>query len=581
MNGFFATDAARARAGTAHYLRGTLRFSAWRFWALIFFIACAMTGLIARMIDLAVIHDDFLRHQGDVRALRTIQLPAYRGMIVDRNGNPLAVSAPVAAIWIDPAKFHPTKQQEKILQSLLPFVALHPTSHAKHFAWLSRHVVPEIAQQIQQLHIQGLFIQQTFHRFYPEGEVAAHLTGFTNVDDQGQEGLELTYNGWLAGQAGKKEVIQDAGHHVVSDVKVLHEREQGHDLVLSIDRRLQLLAFQALTAGIKENLAVSGSVVILDVHTGEILAMVNIPSFNPNQLNARLFKNKKNNFRNRAVTDSFEPGSTIKTFSIAAALESKKYQPDSLIDTWPGFMRVGHHVVRDEHNNNLLSLTQVLERSSNVGISKVILSLPPERLPDILRRVGFGEVTSVHFPGEQSGKLPANPVSFPLATLAFGYGLSVTPLQLAAAYAIFANDGVKVPVTLLHRNKPPVGQRIFSSELAHTMLAMLHSVVIAKGATGFAAKISGYQVAGKTGTAWIAGRHGYAGKQHHYTSTFVGIAPVSEPRLVVAVVIRDPQGKRYFGSDVSAPVFAKIMEPALQLLAVPRESDSQKRVDRQ
>ncbi|MDX1901449.1 MAG: penicillin-binding protein 2 [Gammaproteobacteria bacterium] len=528
---------------------------------------CVLFILIARMFDLAIIRRPFLQHQGDLRALRVVDVPVFRGMITDRNGYPLAVSAPVLSVWVDPTVFHPTQSQQALLEKSL-HLSLQKQLQGKnqrHFVWLKRRLPPDFAASIEKLHVPGLYFTQEYQRFYPEGEIAAHVTGFTGVDDRGQEGVELLYNDWLAGSKGKQKVVRDRLGHVVSEEQTVQKQNPGRDVVLSLNRRIQYLAYQALLNGIQENQATSGSAVVLDTKTGEILAMVNQPSYNPNHIVPK----EKNNFRNRAVTDLFEPGSTMKTFSILAALESGQYQPTSEINTWPGWMRVGHHLVRDEHNNHTITLQRILEVSSNVGMSKVILSLPADRLPNLLRRVGFGQVTHSYFPGEATGRLPDHfaEKSFPLATLSFGYGVSITALQLAKAYSIFANDGILIPVSLLRVDQPPVGQRVIEEKYVRQMLTLLRAVVDSKGGTGRLARVPGYQVAGKTGTSWIAGKHGY--DRHRYTSSFVGIAPFSHPRFVVAVVIREPRGKRYLGGDVSAPVFSKIMAGTLRTLDVP------------
>ena len=359
-------------------------------------------------------------------------------------------------------------------------------------------------------------------------------------------------------------VMKDRRGHVVSEISQITEQKPGNDLTLSIDRRIQYLAYRELMQGVIKNVAISGTVVVLDVKTGEVLAMVNQPSFNPNNRTLQ----KKDVYRNRAITDTFEPGSTIKAFSIASALDSGLFKPTTIIDTHPGWLRVDHHVVRDEHNNNSINVARILQVSSNVGTTKMILSLPPNQLWSLLHRVGFGETTGTGFPGEQSGSLVKRPVwaPFTLATLAFGYGISVTPLQLAQAYSIFANDGIKIPVSLLKIDKAPIGERVINEKVAREMRDLLESVISTKGATGRLAQVPGYRVAGKTGTAIMAGPHGY--QKHHYTSSFIGLAPASHPRLVVAVIIHDPQGKDYYASQVCAPIFGKIMEGALRILNV-------------
>lgn len=556
---------------------GSLQYSPSRFWLASGLLLLFTLILIARMVDLTFFKRTFLRQQADARTLRFLGDPAFRGIISDRNGYPLAVSAPVISLWADPQVFRPEGNTLTRLATLtgLPVKQLRNTlvkAHG-HFVWLKRGLPPERAAAIQALETPGLYVQQEYRRFYPEGAVTAHVLGFTGVDEHGQEGIERVYDKWLAGTPGRREVIRDRAGRVVEELKVIQPREQGHDLSLSIDRQIQYLAARELASGVRENLAASGSIVVLDVTTGEVLAMVNQPTFNPN----RIRRGEQDHHRNRAVTDLFEPGSTIKTFSMASALESGRFTPASRINTYPGWMRVGHRLVRDEHNNGELSLTQILQLSSNVGMTKVILSLPPDQLPKLLKRVGFGELTASGFPGEQAGRLPDRPVwkPFPLATLSFGYGVSVTALQLAHAYAILANKGVKIPVSLLKVTAPPKGEQVIDPKIAGEVLKMLQQV-LEKGGTGHAARVAGYQVAGKTGTAWRVGRHGY--EKHRYTSSFVGIAPASRPRLVVAVVIHDPGGKQYFGGAVSGPVFEKVMQGALRILAIPPDAPDNARI---
>ncbi len=550
----------------------TISFSAWRFYLLNFFIVAVVIGLMARIIDLTVIKRQFLQGQGNARALRVQEASAFRGMITDRNGYPLAISASVFSVWVNPEEFDVTSKKLQTLAHLLnlkPKAIQASIQHAlkkdRQFVYIKRQVPPIITQQLRAENIPGVYFQQDYKRFYPEGEIAAHVLGFTNIDDHGQEGIELAYNDWLGGVAGKTLVVKDRTGRVINDVRKLQQQKPGNDLHLSLNRRIQYLAYLELLEGVKKNLAVSGSVVVLDIKTGEVLAMVNQPSFNPNKMAGQ----KKETFRNRAVTDSFEPGSTMKSFSIATALASKKFKPDTLVDTTPGWIHIDRYTIHDEHNKGLINVMQVLQYSSNVGVSKIMLTLPPDNLWNFLQHLGFGEITEIAFPGEQAGRLIKPRIWTPiaLASLSFGYGISVTTLQLAHAYATLANDGIKVPLSLLRVEKPPVGERVLDKKTAHQMLDMLQSV-LAKGGTGEPARVPGYLVAGKTGTALIsAAGQGY--QKHHYTSSFVGIAPVSHPRLVVAVVMHDPQGKQFLGGYVSGPVFEKIMEGSLRILNIP------------
>ncbi|OGT47232.1 MAG: cell division protein [Gammaproteobacteria bacterium RIFCSPHIGHO2_12_FULL_41_20] len=536
----------------------------------------AICGLVWRVVDLTIVNSSFLRSQGDQRALRLVSTSAFRGMIADRHGVPLAISTEVYSVWVNPQEFTADSPQLKALNKLLKIpikdmqkLVSRYREKGREFIYLKRDVSPEVALQVKMLAIPHLYLQQEYRRFYPEGEVTAQVIGFTNIDDQGQEGLELAYNSWLAGEHGKKWVVKDRMGNVINDIRTVREQKPGHDLILSIDKRIQYLAYRELMQGVVDNKARSGSVVVLDAQTGEVLTVANYPSFNPNRRPLGINENMKN----RAVTDLFEPGSTIKAFSMASALDSGKYTPDSMIDTHPGWLRVGRNIVRDEHGDHgVLSLTRILQISSNVGITKVMLSLPPDHLWSLLHRVGFGESTFVGFPGEQGGVLfkPTVWNPFALATLSFGYGVSTTTMQLARAYAVLASTGVKKPLSLLRIDHAPPGEQVIDTKVAQHMLIVLESVV-AKGGTAEVAGVSGYHVAGKTGTAWIVGEHGY--EKHRYTSSFVGIAPVSIPRLVVAVVIHEPQGRRYYGGSVAGPVFQKIMEGTLRILNIPPDNE--------
>lgn len=551
-----------------------ITFNPWRFRLIILLILLIILGLIARVFDLAVIKKTFLQNQGDARSLRIVTQPAFRGMIKDRNGYPLAISTTVYSAWVNPQEMPSDMAHIKPICQVLMLKPLavkkllkQYKDKGREFVYLKRDIPPEVASKMKSLAIPGLYLQQEYKRFYPEGEVAAHVVGFTNVDDKGQEGLELEYDQWLSGTPGKKRVVKDRLGRIISDVQTIQDQKPGNDLMLSLNRRIQYLAYRELMAGVENNDAVSGSVVVLDVKTGEILAMVNQPSFNPNNRPSR----KVDVVRNRAVTDVFEPGSTIKAFSVASILDSGRYKTDSVIDTYPGWIRVNHRIVRDEHESGPMTVTQIFQKSSNVGVTKMILSIPPDQLWNLLHGVGFGETTDVGFPGERSGELakPNTSDPFQLATLAFGYGLSVTTLQLAEAYSVIANHGIKIPLSLIRIDGVPEGSRVMNEKVAETMLTLMESVV-SKSGTGVHAQIPGYRVAGKTGTSRIVGANGY--EKNHHISSFVGIAPVSQPRFIVAVVIRDPQGKSYLGGDVSAPVFKRIMEGTLHTLNIPPDN---------
>jgi cell division protein FtsI (penicillin-binding protein 3) len=524
--------------------------------------------LVWRMVFLNIIQKDFLRKQSNARILRVVDIPAYRGMITDRFLQPLAISAQYDSIWINPALFNPQPEQIQQLSQLLKMPASKIESKAtensdKEFIYLKRGVTPSISESINALHINGVFCQHNYHRFYPQSDVTAHIIGLTNIDDKGIEGLELTYDGWLSGVPGKKKVLKDRLGNIITELGIFQPPKQGNNLVLSLDSRIQYLAFETLKESIDEFSAKSGSIVILDIQTGEVLAMANQPSFNPNHVEKMI--DGRN--RNRAMTDMFEPGSTIKAFSIASALESGRYTMKSEIDTSPGWFNLNGHVLHDEKNYGSMDLVKILQKSSDVGVVKIALSLPPKRLVDLLNRVGFGERTESSFPGEAPGSLAIRSKWRPIeiATLSFGYGISVTTIQLVQAYAIIAAEGLHRPISLLKVDKSPKEKRVLDAKIAQQMLKMLEAVV--QGGTGSLAKIPGYRIAGKTGTAYIAGKNGY--DKQHYVSSFVGIAPVSKPRLVVAVVIKDPRGEQHLGGLVAAPVFSKVMSGALRLLNIP------------
>ncbi len=544
----------------------------WRLYTLLILLAVAGVGVLWRLVDLNLVNRSFLLKQSQARILRKVKISGYRGMITDRFGDPLAISTPVESVWVNPKLFKASKSQIHALADSL-HLSIKYIKHrvraipGREFVYLKRDNSPAVSAKVRALKIPGVFFQREYRRYYPDGAVTAHVVGITNVDDQGQEGLELAYNNWLAGSAGEKEVLKDRLGRVIDNVALLKKPKQGHNLTLSLDQRIQFLAYRALKKVVNRYHADSGSVVVLDVKTGEILAMVNQPSYNPN----RRPKDHDGRYRNRAVTDIFEPGSTIKTFNIVLALESGQYTPQTKINTHPGRLKIGRYVIKDEGlDYDKISLTQVLQKSSNIGAAKVMLSLKVRNYWDLLRKLGFGQRTRSGFPGEVGGILVSHETWLPsvVATLAYGYGIAVTTLQLAHAYAILANDGVKIPVTFLKVKQPPKGVRIIPAKIAKTVMKMLETVE-QKGGTGTRARVPGYEVAGKTGTAYIAGPKGYY--KHRYTSSFVGIAPVSEPRLVVAVVIRDPKGQ-HFGGIVSAPVFAKVMGGALRLLDVPPDN---------
>jgi len=532
--------------------------------------------LAARSAQLQLVDHEFLQGQADARHLRVVEVPAHRGMMTDRNGEPLAISTPVQSVWANPKELVAAPADLRGLARLLKMKPeqlqrLLGQRKSREFVYLRRHLSPDLADQVMALGIPGLYLQQEYRRYYPAGEVAAHLVGFSNVDDQGQEGLELAFDDWLSGEPGAKRVVKDGRRHIIENVENIRSARPGKALVLSIDRRIQYLAYRELKAAVRQHRARSGSMVVLDNRTGEVLAMVNQPAFNPN--NRKRLKADK--MRNRALTDVFEPGSTMKPFVIAAALESGDYRPASRIDTSPGLVQVGVHTIRDKHDYGRLDLTGVLRKSSNVGASKIALALEPEDFWTGLSDAGFGVVTESGFPGEASGYLADfhRWRDIERATLAYGYGLSVTGMQLAQAYSVLANDGYRVPITLLKRDADSELERqaAFSPMVARAVRKMMESVVAADGTAPLAA-VNGYRVAGKTGTAHKSEAGGYAEKR--YLSVFAGMAPASDPRLVAVVVINEPSNGEYYGGKVAAPVFSRVMAGALRLLNIPPDAVS-------
>jgi cell division protein FtsI (penicillin-binding protein 3) len=532
------------------------------------FFGLVAATLVARAVHLQVLDTEFLNQQADTRHLRTERISAHRGTISDRNGEPLAISTPVDSIWVNPKEFASALDDIPRLaralgvesQTLMRRIT---RSMDKEFLYLKRHLNPEQAEQVLALNLPGINVQREYRRYYPASEVTGHLVGFTNVDDEGQEGLELAFNHWLAGESGAKRVLKDRLGRSIENVESIRPAHHGKDLTTSIDLRLQYLAYRSLKAAIKSYEARSGSIVVLDVKTGEVLAMVNQPTYNPNDRSQ--FAAAR--YRNRAITDIFEPGSSIKPLVVAAALESGQYRPGSTVDTAPGFVTVGAKRIEDSSNLGRVSLTTILARSSNVGVTKLAMTLEPDQLWDTMTQFGFGALTTSGFPGESAGMLTHfshwQPIS--QATLAYGYGVSVTPLQLAQAYAVIGDDGGLRPISLVRLEQPNDGRQVISEETAASVRRMLEEVV-RPGGTGSKASVDGYRIAGKTGTAWKFATGGYS--KDKYISIFAGLAPASDPRLATVVVIDEPRGELYYGSDVAAPVFADVMAESLRLLAV-------------
>jgi cell division protein FtsI (penicillin-binding protein 3) len=542
----------------------------WRAYVLVGMLVCAATGLVWRAANLQLVDHTFLEKEGDARFSRVVQIAAHRGTITDRYGEPLAVSTPVDSIWVNPKEIALASDQIPRLASALKQdraeLARRITSNLdRDFLYLARGREPSEAEHIKALGIPGVYLSREYRRYYPSGEVAGHILGFTNVDDAGQEGLELAFDHWLAGENGLKRVIQDRYGRIVENVEGIRPVRPGRDLVLSIDLRVQYLAYRELKAAIRDNRATGGSVVVVDITTGEVLAMVNQPAYNPNDREHMV----PGAYRNRAVTDIFEPGSSMKPFFVATGIAAGKYDDRSIIDTSPGFIKVGAKTFDDEHNLGAVNIATILAKSSNVGMAHIALSLPPEVIWNTLTHVGFGQVTTSGFPGESAGLLPQYSQWRPIgiATMSHGYGLSVTPLQLAHAYATLGARGVARPISFLRVDSPPVGTRVLDERVCLELTRMLESVVASEGGgTGKRAAIPGYRVAGKTGTAQEAVAGGYS--TDRYFALFAGVAPATNPRLATLVVLDDPSAGEHQGGMVSAPVFSEIMGGALRLLAV-------------
>ena len=535
-------------------------------------LGLASLGLVARAFDLQVVRKQFYQRQGDARFLREMPIPVSRGTIFDRNGEPLAVSTPVTSLWANPSEVLEDDSRVATLARALGVNAAELKERLaqradREFVYLRRQMSPAAAEAVLDLDIPGVYSQREFKRYYPSGDVTAHVLGFTNIDDHGQEGLELAYDGWLSGQPGSKQVIRDRMGRVVENLEQLRAPQPGRDLTLSIDRRIQFLAYSELGSTLEKFQADSGSIVVLDVKTGEVLAMVNLPTYNPNDVAA----SKPGQRRNRAMTDVIEPGSTMKPFTLAAALSSGKFTPTTpIIDTTGGHWYFQGHDIHDTHNYGLLTPTGVITKSSNVGAAKIAMQLDTSLMYDTFRAFGFGNSTNSGFPGESSGYLKVGRSWRPLekATMAYGYGLNVTVLQLASAYAALADNGVMREPSFIHGADNP-GKQVVSPQVAHELVRMLETVT-GPGSTAPQARIPNYSVAGKTGTAHRASAGGY--DKNNYIAAFAGIVPASNPRLVGVVVISNPSKGSYYGGMVAAPAFAHVMAGALRLLDVPPDN---------
>ncbi|MBC5786046.1 penicillin-binding protein 2 [Ramlibacter sp. USB13] len=543
------------------------RTPVWRSKLIVAGIALAFLGLAGRAAWVQVIGNDFYRKQGEVRFARTLELPANRGRIFDRNGLLLATSVPVPSVWASPEDLERDKvkltQLARLLQVPLAELMAKLDDQEKNFVWLKRQVDEATARQVTALDIKGVFLRKEYRRQYPEGEAAAHVVGFTSVEDKGQEGVELAFNKELGGKPGSRHVIKDRLGRIVEDVGEQVPPVDGKDLQLSIDSKVQFFAYQKLRDAVLENKARAGSVVVLDVHTGEVLALANYPSYNP----AHRQNLTGGQLRNRALTDTFEPGSTMKPFVVSLALEKGLVTPNTPINTNGGRMTINGSTITDSHGHNMLTVTEVVQKSSNIGTVKMAMQLQPREMWELYTQVGLGQRPQVPFPGVVSGKLRAYKTWRPIeqATMSYGYGLSTSLFQLARAYTVFARDGELVPVTLQKTDVPAPGVRVLDPKTAQTMRQMLHLATL-NGGTAPRAQTMGYSVGGKTGTAHKQEGKGYA--QNKYRGVFVGIAPIDKPRIVVAVMIDEPSNGRYFGGDVAAPVFSATVQQSLRMLGV-------------
>jgi cell division protein FtsI (penicillin-binding protein 3) len=543
----------------------------WRFRVVLGLLAIMVGAISWRIVDLHVIDRDFLKAHGDARSVRHIPIPAHRGLITDRNGEPLAVSTPVTTLWANPKDLMGLRDQWPRIAQVLGldpkvFTQRIEANANREFMYLERGLTPEQGQAVLTHKLPGVYGIEEFRRFYPAGEVTAHVVGFTDVDDRGREGVELSFDEWLAGVPGKRQVLKDRRGRLIKDVQVARNAKPGKTLALSIDLRLQYLAHRELRNALVENGAKAGSLVIMDVKTGEVLAMANQPTYNPN--NRRSLQPAA--MRNRAMIDVFEPGSTVKPFSMSAALESGRWKPTDTVDVYPGTLQIGRYTIRDvSRATGALDLTGILIKSSNVGISKIAFDIGAESIYRVMQQVGLGQDTGLGFPGERVGNLP-NHRKWPkaeTATLAYGYGLSVTAIQLAHAYSVIANNGKSVPLSLTRTDNQVEGVQVIDEQVAKTLQGMLQQVVEAPGGV-FRAQVPGYHVSGKSGTARKAsvGSKGYT--QNAYRSLFAGFAPSTNPRIAMVVVIDEPSKAGYFGGLVSAPVFGKVMAGALRLMNI-------------
>jgi len=552
----------------------------WRSHLVLFFLFAGFAALICRALWLEIVSDEFLKTQGERRYARTLDIPATRGKIKDRNGKVLAMSMPVKSIWADPievadAQVHSFTALEHLLGMSDEALQLRLKSHGS-FVYLRRQVEEDTARKIQALHIPGIDTKPEYKRFYPEGEISAHVVGFTNVEDMGQDGMELALNQSLSGTEGTRRVIKDRLGHIIDDIGLSHEAHDGNDLVLSIDSNIQYIAFTQLKQAVEQYKAKAGAIVVVDARTGEILALTNLPTYNPNDRS--LLTGAQ--LRNRVMTDTFEPGSTLKPFTVALALDTHKVTPTTVIDTSPGRLTIGSATISDSHAHGALTVAQVIQKSSNIGTAKIALEMSPQSMWDMFTKVGFGRAPAIHFPGAAAGRLRPAESWRPIeqATMSYGHGISVSLIQLAHAYTVFARDGDLIPLSITKVEKDPVGRQVVSQETARQMRAMLETVVSDEG-TAPKAQVPGYRVGGKTGTAYKVVHGKYV---HQYVASFIGIAPASNPRLIVAVMLDEPTAGGHFGGDVAGPVFAAVTGQTLRAMNIApdapvQQMDDQKR----
>jgi cell division protein FtsI (penicillin-binding protein 3) len=544
-----------------------LKLEGWRSRFLLILASCGFALLAGRAFYLQGLNTDFLQAKGEARYGRVIDMPASRGPVRDRNGQPLAISTPVESIWTAPDDL---EIDDKEIAALARALALSPADiHQKiarkdrQFVYLKRQISPDQAAKVMALRIPGIFQQREYRRYYPAGEVMAHVVGFTGIEDIGQEGIELAAQSRLAGVPGSRRVIKDRKGHIVEDVGSLRVPRDGEEVTLAIDQRLQFIAHRELKAAVEANRAKAGSLVILDAHTGEVLALVNQPDYNPNNRSSVTGAQT----RNRAVTDLFEPGSTMKPFPVAAALEAGIVTPETMVQTGTIPLTIGGWTISDTHPNGTISVAQVIQKSSNIGAAKIMLSIPPERMGTLYRDLGFGAAPESGFPGEAKGVVRPWAKWRPIeqATMAYGHGISVSLLQLARAYTVFTNEGQLLPISLVKRDARPIGKPILKRETAIELVSMME-MAVGPGGTAPRAQVPGYRVAGKTGTAHKPEAGTYS--EYKYVSSFVGFGPVTQPRFIVAVMIDEPMGVKYYGGDVGAPVFSSVMGAALRMMSV-------------